>query len=166
MQKLEEEMNIIYKIIWSYVKTNPGLEFEDLVSEACIAYLENIEKYDETKGKRSTFIYHIVQNKINSLLRDRQNEQVYLCEMADTIYSDEKGPELSLIQKEQWEELFGDLSQNAQLICNMVLNDIDVYLPIDTPKKCRGIIIEELRKNNHSWKTIWDTLRELKIIFT
>ena len=162
MSNIEKDMNIIYKIVWSYVKAYPWLEFEDLVSEACIIYLENIDLYDESKGSQSTFICHIVRNHINTLLSKKQ-ENLIENEVLDTFFSNEKNPEQILMEKESWEELFENLSPKAKEICNIVFNN-NVYLPIDTPRKCRGIIIQELRKNNWSWCGIWNTFRELKHI--
>jgi len=160
-EKIQEEMNIIYKIIWSYIRGNPGLEFEDLLSEACLAYLESINLYDAAKGKRSTYIYHIVRNRINNLL-NLKKEYSLNNKALDSLCNNEPSPEQTLIQKEHWEELFGDLSPEAKFICNIIFNDADIYLPINTPKKCRGIIIKELRKDNWSWNAIWRTIRELK----
>ncbi len=37
---IEKNLGIIRKIVWSYVHNNPGLEFDDLFAEACLAYLE------------------------------------------------------------------------------------------------------------------------------
>ena len=163
---LEGEMNIIYKIIWSYVKGNPGLQFEDLLSEACLIYLETMNLYDKEKGERSTYIYHVVRNRINSLLHYNypySKKECHLDEdLMNLLYSNEPTPEQALIQKEHWEELFGDLSPEAKFICNIIFNDANIYLPINTPKKCRGIIIKELRKDNWSWNAIWRTIRELK----
>ena len=164
-EKIQEEMNIIYKIIWSYIRGNPGLEFEDLLSEACLAYLESFNLYDAAKGKRSTYIYHIVRNRINNLL-NLKKEYSLNNRALDSLCNNEPSPEQTLIQKEHWEELFNNFSPEAKVICNIILKNDDIYFPIDFPRKCRGIIVKELREDNWGWNVIWRTFRELKEVIS
>ena len=50
---LEANVDLIRKIVHSYIRTYPDLEFDDLFSEACLA-LENQHRYDPTRGKETT----------------------------------------------------------------------------------------------------------------
>ena len=67
-----ENLNLIRKIAWSFHHSS-GVEFEDLFSEACVAYFEGLENYDPSKGKITTFMWthitHHLRNYFNKMYR-------------------------------------------------------------------------------------------------
>jgi len=159
---LEQNLNLVRKIVWSYVKSNEGLEFDDLFSEACLAVLENQHRYNPEKGKKTTFTYHIVTNHLNNLLKQKVENPVDNEVIEDLLTDNEPSPEQAIIAQERWEETHKSLSPEAQMIYE-ILADGDLYLPIDKPKKCKGIIIEHLRQMGWSWSQIWNSFSELKM---
>jgi len=169
---LEEELDIIRKVVWSYVNSCPGLEFDDLFAEAYLAYLEALPRYDSTKGKISTFIYHVVRNRLNNMFkmekRKRTNEYLEdISEMKNLLHQERfPNPEQYLLAKEHEEELFAAMSTEAFAICKLIMEESDIFLSIDKPRQCRGIIYRELRKRNWSWAKIWETSHELKQVFS
>ena len=161
---LENDVNLVRKIAWAYAKTT-GIEFDDLFSEACIAYLEAEKNYDSKKSKKSTYMHHVICRRLNSLLKIRSRveeneESIDLIE--NPLETIEDSPEYQLLVKEHKDELFAVLSPEALTICNILLEEPNIYLPIDKPKQCRGVIYQELRKRDWSWSTIWKTFNELK----
>jgi RNA polymerase sigma factor (sigma-70 family) len=160
---IEKNLGIIRKIVWSYIHNNPGLEFDDLFAEACLAYLEASSSYNPSKGKKTTFIHHVVTNRINSLISRESTREIKEMEAGMLWLRDEPWtPEQQLIAQENWQRFLERLSPESQAICSLILDETDIYLPTDKPKQCRGIIMRELRSRGWGWSAIWDSFRELK----
>ena len=61
-------MGLIQKIAWMFhLKT--GLDFNDLVSEASLAYLEVLQKWDPSRGKLTTFMWYALNNRLQDYFR-------------------------------------------------------------------------------------------------
>jgi RNA polymerase sigma factor (sigma-70 family) len=157
---LEANFDLIRKIVHSYIATYPNLEFDDLFSEACLACLENQHRYDPTRGKETTFIWYAVHGRIRKMLKKKIFQTVPIPEDGD-IESDEKSPEWEVIAKERWEDFLESLSDEARVICSLVLEG-DTYLPIDKPKICRKMISEILKDQNWNQNSIWARYKEIR----
>jgi len=165
---LEEDINLIRDIAWSYVKTT-GLDFDDLFQIGCITYLETENGYDSKKGKKSTYMYNVICRRLNSLLQVKNQENLHeiaIENIQDCAKSVDGLPEQYLLAQEHEKEILSVLSPEARALCNIILKERNLYLPVDTPKKCRGILYQELRKRKWSWSTIWSTFTELNQIFS
>ena len=164
MMDEQMELNIVRKVVWSYTRST-GLDFDELCSEAYIAYLETAPSYDPSKGKKTTFIWNVVRNHINSLLKAKK-EALVDEEAIDMMVEerDELDPEQVVLAEENWRELFESLSPDAKMICLLVVNDGEVYLDTDKPRESRGIIARELKARGWSENKIWATFREIKQI--
>ena len=165
MSNEQMELNIVRKVVWSYVRST-GLDFDDfdeLCSEAYLAYLEAAPSYDPARGKKSTFIWNVVRNHINNLLKAKKEIPVDK-EAIDILIGDrdELDPEQVVLAEESWRELFESLSPDAKMICLLVLNHGEVYLNTDKPRQARGIIARELKARGWSENKIWATFREIK----
>ena len=162
MMDEQMELNIVRKVVWSYTRST-GLDFDELCSEAYIAYLETAPSYDPSKGKKTTFIWNVVRNHINSLLKAKK-EALVDEEAIDMLVEerDELDPEQVVLAEENWRELFESLSPDAKMICLLVVNDGEVYLDTDKPRESRGIIARELKARGWSENKIWATFREIK----
>lgn len=166
---LERNFDLVRKIVWSYAKKHPGLEFDDLLSEACISVLEaeKEQKYashDSTKGKETTFVWQVVNSKMKTIVKETAiRNQKFSC-VEEVIMAEMEGsPEEKIIAKEQWEEFMSHLSPNAQIVCSLILNESDIYLPTDKPKLCRGAIMRVLKERGWVWADIWATFKEIKM---
>jgi len=161
MSDEQMELNIVRKVVWSYVRST-GLDFEELCSEAYLAYLEAASLYDPARGKKSTFIWNVVRNHINSLLKTRKEIPVDK-EAIDMLIKerDELDPERIVLAEESWRELFESLSPDAKMIF-FLLNSNEVYINTDKPREARGIIARELKARGWSENKIWATFREIK----
>lgn len=164
---MTEDMNIIRKVVWSYVRST-GLEYEDLYSEACLAYLEALPSYDPNKSKKTTFVWNVTKNRINNILKAySRNKEEPLSDgeaMEELLQGREEwNPEHVVISEEYWQELFGSLSPEAQVICHMV-NNGEIYIDTDKPRQARGIIAKTLREQGWGKSKIWKTFKEIKSV--
>ncbi len=161
MSNEQMELNIVRKVVWSYARST-GLDFDELCSEAYLAYLEAAPSYDPARGKKSTFIWNVVRNHINSLLKAKKEIPVDK-EAIDILIEerDELNPEQVVLAEESWRELFESLSPDAKMIC-LLMNSGEVYLNTDKPREARGIIARELKARGWSESKIWATFREIK----
>lgn len=157
----DEQLNIVRKVVWSYTRST-GLDFDELCSEAYLAYLEAAPSYDPARGKKSTFIWNVVRNHINSLLKAKKEISIDK-EAMETLLEgrEELDPERIIISEERWEELFNSLSPEAKMIC-LLMNNGEVYINTDKPRKARGIIARELKARGWPENKIWATFREIK----
>jgi len=162
MSNEQMELNIVRKVVWSYARST-GLDFDELCSEAYLAYLEAAPSYDPSIGKKTTFIWRVVQNHINNLLKKNAKEIATDKEAMETLLEgrEELGPEQIIIAEECWEELFNSLSPEAKMIF-FLLNSSEVYINTDKPREARGIIARELKAWGWGESKIWATFRELK----
>jgi RNA polymerase sigma factor (sigma-70 family) len=164
MLNIENHLDLIRKIAWSYVKGNPGLEFDDLFSEACLACLEAKDTFNPERGKESTFIWAVVKNAlINLCASPTEIVDKRWTSCIDKMYP---SPEEQLIAEEEWGYILNTLSPKSKQICSLVLDRTSPYLPTDKPKTCRGIIIKELRKRGWAWPEIWKSFREIKQVLS
>ena len=160
-----DELNLIRKIAWSYTR-GTSLEFDDLFSEAYLAYLENTGRYDPKRGSRSTFIWNVVTSRLNNILKvARKAPLPEACldfvELDQYEAQNVPGPEQAYLAKERWRELVMRMSPEARIICSILANG-DTYLQTDKPRQCRGAIVRELRSRGWSHSRIWATIAELK----
>lgn len=155
------ELNIVRKVVWSYTRTT-GLDFDELCSEAYLAYLEAAPSYDPSRGKKTTFVWNVVRNHINNLLKTKKEVPVDK-EAIDMLIEerDELDPEQAILAEESWRELFESLSPDAKMIFSL-LNSNEVYINTDKPREARGIIARELKARGWPEKKIWATFREIK----
>ena len=161
MSEEQMELNIVRKVVWSYTRST-GMDFDELCSEAYLAYLEAAPSYDPARGKKSTFIWNVVRNHINNLLKAKKEIPIDK-EAMETLLEgrEELDPERIIISEERWEELFNSLSSEAKMICLLVSNG-EVYLNTDKPRQARGIIARELKARGWPENKIWATFREIK----
>ena len=161
MSDEQMELNIVRKVVWSYARS-VGLDFDEMCSEAYLAYLEAAPSYDPAKGKKSTFIWNVVRNHINSLLKAKKEVPVDK-EAIDMLIEerDELDPEQVVLAEESWRELFESLSPDAKMIF-FLLNSNEVYINTDKPREARGIIARELKARGWGENKIWATFREIK----
>ncbi|OQC75345.1 MAG: Sigma-70 region 2 [Spirochaetes bacterium ADurb.Bin001] len=158
---MNEDLNIIRKLVWSYVRST-GLEFDDLYSEASLIYLEALPTYNPNKGKKSTFIWNVIRNKLNNILKKKSEIPADMEAMKTLIEGTwEVNPEQIIIANEAWEELFNTLSQDAKEVYNVIANG-EIYINIDKPRHSRGIIARELKARGWSETKIWAVFREIK----
>lgn len=159
---MEEDLNIIRKVVWSYVRSNPGLEFEELFAEACLAYVEALPAYNPERGRKSTFIWVVVRNHLNSILGKTNKCKEFPVDWTDmeyTISTNQKRPEDIIVAREEWCELVASLSPEARAVCSLVTEG---DYSTNKPRNSRGKIARELRQQGWPHSRVWKTFKELK----
>ncbi|MFA5526547.1 MAG: hypothetical protein WC992_06970 [Acholeplasmataceae bacterium] len=166
MTNIIENINLVRKIAWSYARRTRSWEFEDLFSEACVAYLEGELDYakNDSGASKTTYLWKCMNTHLLNLVlttdsKYSRRESTVDMDYVDIASSDD--PAAEVIAAERWSMFEESLSPVSKDICDIVLHDKTTYLPIDTPKLCRGTIRNELRARGWSWSAIWNGYREL-----
>ena len=177
---MREHINLIRKIAWSFHRTT-GIEWKELFSQACLAYLEAMRSYDSCKGAKTTWAFHGIQNNmINFCKRERRDKNPKGIErwfddlMHETAYGngyDESSPARNNILQSNRVSTFTPeyeffqgvkkLSKDTEEILEMVMKDpIRYALP---PRKAVGQIRKDLREiKEWSWPKIEAGMRNLR----
>ena len=152
-----KDLNLIRKIAWGFSKTT-GQEFDELFGEASLAYVEALQNYDPAQAQLSTWATIIITHHLkNFCKRERLQKQIL-----NTI---EKEDTFSIPENQETEYLFKEwmcgLPQDLSYICKMIFETPEDFLAASA-KASRGKLIERLRKQEWSWKRIWDGIRNIK----
>lgn len=167
MLSIDPYLNLIHEVVWKYVHQTSFLEFDDLVSEAYISCLEALPHYNPKKGKPTTFIYTVVNNRMKDFLK-----KAYKYEVAVTLSPDleaqltttEPSPEHILSAEERWAQKFAQLSPEAQYICRLALKPRR-YMSTDTPMKYKRTLMKVLQKQGWRKSQIKRGFLEIKEVF-
>ncbi len=165
---IEDNLGLIRKIVWSYVKGNPGLEFDDLFQEACVAYLEAQSKYDPSRGKESTFYWWVVNNRLRTLL-SKNNKRVTKEITTDDDFDFSLLPShpsaeqdaMRIEEEAAWEAAMANLSPEAQYIKELAIRG-EEHLVIRYPQRCKKQIANTLIEQGWKWNWVWRGFKEIK----
>lgn len=144
-----ENLNLIRKIAWSFFYTT-GLEYEDLFSEACLAYCECVKKYDKNKSKITTFAHiHIRNHLINYInrLKLKNIDTIDIYEIDNIEY--------------QNSPLIDKLSISAQIVLDTILSikNVEILEKNEILKKVES----KFEETNQSMKTLWVGVKDIKL---
>lgn len=168
------QMDAIRKLAWSFHYTT-GLEFEELVGEASLAYAEALQDFDPDKEvKVLTYCYGRMKNHLISYCRG-QKYRKYITDYEEEhsgIY--EHSMENSMLDKftgkarEVVEWIIEEALSPAQILTrtkgdiqHKELNESIINWD-GNPKTIRGEISKFLRAKGWKYTAIWDTMREIK----
>jgi len=161
-ENMKQYLPLIHKLTHKF-HNRTGIEYEDLFSEACLIYAKAINHYDPDKAKEITFIWNCINNGlIDYCLRDKHENEVELDE--NTIFDHKNNPEKELINKEFKSLFLSKLSEEAKEVCQIIFESPGEFLEVMSPKARRGLLIKKLRKMEWTWKSIWDSIKEIKTI--
>jgi len=165
---IENNLGLIRKIVWSYVRGNPGLEFDDLFQEGCIAYLEAQGKYDPSRGKESTFYWHVVNNRLRTLLSKNNKQMAKEITIDDdfdfTLFPSSPSAEQEAMRIEEewpWEAAMANLSPETQYIKELAIQGAE-RLPIRYPQRCKKQLADTLIEQGWKWNWVWRGFKEIK----
>jgi len=168
MTNIVENMDMVRKVAWNFARRNRVWEFEDLFSEACVAYLEGELAYNRNateETNKTTYLWNCMNTHLLNLVFT--NESKYLKREVDLDMDMVPGsgledPAEAIVAAERWNDFEEHLDPVCKDICDIVVHSKNAYLPIETPKLCRGVIRDELRARGWSWSAIWAGYRELR----
>lgn len=160
-----ENLNLIRKMAWSFSeKTN--IEFEELFSEAALAYCEAMEEFDPDRGtKFTTFAWWCMKNHlINFCKQETKFNDHFKCKEE---FPEELHPMFEEITHDRLEEIIGGWPRDCQITVKMVLDNPEKYLGktpnfTRTDKTPLARVKESLRNRNWRWSRIEETIRSIK----
>jgi len=149
MVSLENYNNMMYSLALSFHRTT-GIDLDELVSEALLAFVESSKTYDENKAAFSTHLWRNIKNRLVNLsnkAKKMKKEVPFIedDEDDDSMIAVRYGlvenftPEDYLIFK----ELIEELSPEAREICKAVLDD-PAQFNISKPKQSKSLLTEKL----------------------
>jgi len=98
-------MNLIRKVAWSFHQTT-GIPYEDLFSEACLAYCQSVSQYTrERKIKRVTWSFIFMKRKLIDYCRKENNYhlRVEFTEIIPDRYVEKSKPEwVTKVEKDEY----------------------------------------------------------------
>jgi RNA polymerase sigma factor (sigma-70 family) len=117
---MKNHTDLIRKIAWSFHKFHYslGVEWEDLLQEASIAYFEAMKTYDKTKGKPSTYLWYCISNRLHNYLKEQEKYKAIRCHKELCRIDDvEITHHPAQVANDFWESL----TEEATVIANLIL---------------------------------------------
>ena len=146
------ELNLLRSIAWKFYHKY-GIEFEELFSEACLAYTRARPSYKAGKSQLSTFITTVVVNHLISWsLRIIKRTRVDTNEVPLDI-ADWRMPDAAILFKAQVQALH----RHAKQICQMIIENPDTY-----EEMSKGDLYKHLRKLGWEHTKITKSFNEIK----
>jgi len=145
---------LIHSIVWKFQKKNPNIPYDELYSEAALAYCEATSRFDPARGiKKTTVAYTYMSRALQNLCNTQYQRENLFQEIEETSATVPFFPPIS--------ELLDGLSEDGQIICHMILSAPEDFIGAP-PKMIRGKIYQSLRKAGWSWPNIWAAFAEVK----
>lgn len=151
----QKHINLVRKIAWSFHKTT-GIEWDELFSQASLAYLEGMKFYKPEKGAQTTWAYQWITGElINFCKREKRFRNPT---GIDGWFNPPAG---------EFKEIFAStkkLKPDTKVIIEMVLQDTLRYaLP---PRKAIGLIRKDLYElKGWPWPRVESAMRNLRSDF-
>jgi RNA polymerase sigma factor (sigma-70 family) len=150
-----ENDKLIKKIAWSFNKTT-GIEFEELLSEAYLAFAEALQNHDPEKAKLSTWATIKIRNHLTNFIKKKT---LPVTNLEDTELEPGFTPALLKSQK-FWARTY-DLSDDALSLIDMILKAPEEFIK-KTPRESIGELTIFLRDHNWAWNKIYKAYREIR----
>ncbi|NCC56375.1 MAG: sigma-70 family RNA polymerase sigma factor [Synergistales bacterium] len=152
----------IRKIAWNFHNTT-GVDVEELISEGCLAFVKDLEKYDPEKAALSTYTHWVVTSHLKNYLRkcSQNRATAYDDEIMELIPFEGTNAEQYLENEDTLADILRALSPKGFEVVDMVLSNPEDFLGI-TSRGARGKIQGKLRAMGWKWNDIWDSIREVK----
>lgn len=160
--KAEDYIGLMKKQAASFHKTT-GLPFEDLLSNAHLAFVYAKATYDPNKSKFSTYLHNTCKTILIDYCKGQHPHYLHETNNQEEIDVNIGGqnhqtPETQLLFK----EAVNNLGFEARTICQMIFESPHEFLSMNRPKFSRGHLRTKLRTKGWTWEMIWDGFREIK----
>ena len=157
-KKIEEHYELyedmLRKAAWAFHYLT-GMEWDDLMSEANVAYCQTLQSFDAEKGSFSTWLYVNVHNHLTNIVKHEKKSAGGEIDIPTAIAND--NPEKSLLFK----EVLLSMREEAQYICRMVYATPIRFCRIPS-SYARGKLKRILRHNGWKHEEIWKRFKEIK----
>lgn len=165
--EIEKNLNLLRSLAWKFHRAT-GLEYQELFSEAALAYCLATKKYDPSKGcKETTFLYFCIKNAlINFCKKERRLESRSI--PIDEIPLDEMG--FGIEMRDDFMDTVHEWPSDCQVVAKMVINEAEFFIG-ETPnfKRTRGEnttakqrLVSTLQQNGWKVVRIKKTMKEIK----
>lgn len=155
-EELPIQMNLIRSLAWKFYKSSQ-VNWDELFSEACLAYCTYASKWDPSKGmKLTSYVYLAIKHElINFCKKEHRNENLEGIEKwsGDTSYE----PEYEFFHKTI------NHSEDVQFILDLLKSDPVKYSK--RPTKPSGMLWKELLEKGWSELRITHGIKQLKCDF-
>ena len=151
-----ENIDLIRKIAWSFHHTT-GLEFDDLLQEAALAYLHALKTYDPKRGKITTYMWVCMTSHLKNYLKE---EYKHIDPVTDSIEDIEPSEHPIINPVPFWESL----SRDAQEITDMILRAPRPFVKVNKSQaqnRVRQLMCQKGWDNSRIRKSI----QELKLVY-
>ena len=159
--------NLIRKLAWTYAKKafnqDLNIDFEELMAEANLAYLEALRTHDESKGKVSTWIWTCVEGALKNYIRKEHSFHTFERlnvnpdEFHEFYHASNGWDYLNLLTKE---------AQDIAKIIISTPNDVVCDLVCMTQEDAQVKIVQDLLDKGWSWSKIYLGFKNLKTVFS
>lgn len=150
-----ENINLARAVAWSFYRTT-GIDEEELLSEATVAYLEALTVFDPKKGKLSTLVYHRVRNHLCIFCKKQSALSSRLAASTPIPQTHSQGM-ADIFQSTVFHEMMNS-SPSTKKIFNLIMENPHQYMKWGG----RGEVKKQLRKLGWTWESIWTGFREIK----
>jgi len=157
-----ENINLIRKIAWSFHNTT-GIDWEELYSEASLAYAEGLEHgkhpHNPDKGKLSTYMWGRITNHLNDWIKKQPSYKYAYHNNGNTLnFVDWNVTDFTVEQNHFWKSL----TEEAQEIANIVLETPELFDSISA-EEAKKRVSEILQEKGVKLSRIWCGIKELKL---
>lgn len=147
--------NLIRKIAWKYARqafnNELSIDFEELMAEANLAYLEALRTHDEEKGKVSTHIWNTVSGHLQNYIKEEMKHK-------HIDFSEVDVPKSSV-------PYFEKLSKDAQSVAKIVLDTPDAFVCM-TKEDAIGKVLLDMMNKGLDFNKICRGIKELTLIYS
>lgn len=155
-----KDINLIRKVAWSFHYTT-GMEFDDLFSEAALAYCKAEKEFNPNKGAEFiTFAFISIRSSLIDYVDKNNRYKNHFIPMQEAFhYIRDK-----TYETESPLEMFS--SKEAQEIANLILESPQEFIclfPKQAIKKIGQIMVD---KKHWNWASVWKGIRDLKCVFS
>jgi DNA-directed RNA polymerase sigma subunit (sigma70/sigma32) len=146
-----ENINLIRHISWSFHKTT-GIDYQELFSEACLAYCEALQSFNPDKGKLNNYATTLIHNKLKTFIGREKYHGIKKAAF----------PELPT-NPTMVHEFIENLPEYVKQFAALVLDNLEEVDDTLSPCKARGKIAEILHDQGMFKADIHYNFKQLKI---
>ena len=159
-----ENLNLIRKIAWSFHNTT-GIDYEELFSEASLAYCEALRTHDPEKSSLSTWAWTHMNLALTIFSKKEKCAAIPFSTFGEDIsfgYTQ---------MTDKFSEFLTDLPADCKYIANEILDNEYRYTGQSPnmkrsktvqPKFARGKLYRTLRTRGWAWSKIWSGFKNMR----
>lgn len=149
-----KNLNLIKKIANAYYVTT-GLEFDDLMQEAALAYLKALKTYDPKKGSVSNWAWWCMSNHLKNYIKENRDKNITLFSFEEIRYDKKYDPVF----------FFETLSRDAFTVAETIIKAKNKYCAMD-PVTAKSTIAKTMQKKGWDIDKILQAFKDLQLAFS